>query len=120
MTIEERFEKLEKELTKTKRHNRWLQAVIGLVVMGLGLIWLLTKTTATAANEIITAKVIRANKFIVEDASGNGPSLSVIEDGSVLELFNKDGEIRARLVVGKYGPMLGLLKENGHVIWSAP
>jgi len=48
MTTDERLENLEKELARAKRRNRWLLAIVALAVVGLGLAWILPKTTATA------------------------------------------------------------------------
>ncbi|MDD5222404.1 MAG: hypothetical protein PHE84_00305 [bacterium] len=91
MTIEERLEKVEKELT------------------------LLKKTLATAP------KVIRANKFIVEDENGKVRAGMVLdEDGPRLGLFDEHGKVRVGMGLDKNGPGLGLLDANGKVIWKAP
>jgi hypothetical protein len=62
MTTEERFENLERELARAKRRNRWLLAIVALAVVGLGLAWILPKTTATA----------QAQGASLDQASGTG------------------------------------------------
>ena len=114
MTIEERLEKVEKELTEAKRRNRWLLTVLGLVIVGLGMVWLLAKTTSSAT-AATTPKVVRANAFIVVDTNGKERAkLDVTKGGQTeLVLFDENGEQRALLAVNKDGPGLALSDEKG-------
>jgi len=120
MTIEERLEKIEKELAEARRRNRWLLTIMGLVVVGIGLAWILTKTTA-AATATTAPKVIRANDFIVENANGKTRAeLSVDKDGPRLGLLDEKGKPRAELGIDKDKSGLKLGDANGKVIWKAP
>jgi len=113
MTIEERLENLEKELADAKRSNRWLHTVVGLVIVGLGLAWLLTKATVSATAATIS-KEIRANSFIVVDANGKERAvLRMDENGPRLDLADEKGNLRAELSLDKNAPGLGLYGENG-------
>jgi uncharacterized protein involved in exopolysaccharide biosynthesis len=56
MTTEERLENLERELARTKRRNRWLLVVVGLVVVGLILAWTLTETTPAAQAQVVASE----------------------------------------------------------------
>ena len=99
-------------------------------------------TQAQGAN--VGPKVIRANKFILEDGNGKeraelnvtkdaGPGLWLVNEkgnprvilnltkyGPGLGLTDEKGNPRAMLNVTKDGPGLSLYDENGKVIWSAP
>ena len=60
MTTEERLEKLEKELCRANRRNRWLLAGMGLfgvvlIAGGLGLAWTLTKDTPSRLTGLLEA-----------------------------------------------------------------
>jgi cell division protein FtsL len=48
MTTEERLENLERELARAKRRNRWLVAVMALVLMGL--VYALASNSTRIAN----------------------------------------------------------------------
>ncbi len=102
MTTEERLEKLERELAHAKRRNRWLLAIVGLAVVGLGLAWTWNKTMPTAQAQGVApaGKVIRANKFILEDANGKTrASLSVLDSGPGLWMYDVNGNPRVLLNV---------------------
>ena len=58
-----------------------------------------TESTARAQKANIDLKVIRANRFVLED---------------------DDGAVRAALTVGENGPSLPLFGETGEPIWSQP
>ena len=116
MTTEERLENLERELTNAKRRNRWLVAVVGLVVVGLILIWTLAKTTPAVLAQAVggAEKVIRANTFIVEDANGKVRAmLNADKVGPTLFLYDENGKTRAVLNADKEGATLLLSDENG-------
>ena len=62
MTMEERLEKLECELARTKRGNRSMLAVMAVMaVMAVALVWMATRATPDAFGRV--SKVIRANEF---------------------------------------------------------
>jgi hypothetical protein len=104
MTLENRVEVLEKELKKTKRHNRYL---LGFVLTALTI-------GAVSSAFSTSAKEVRANQFIVEDESGKPRVvLSAGENGPSLSLTDENGKVRFALNVRKNGPGLGLLDENG-------
>lgn len=84
MTTEERLEKLERELGETKgalRRNRWISGVGVLAVLGC-------LTMASVRDN----QVIRAHKFILEDAQGRA---------------------RMFLASGQYGVGMTLMDESG-------
>ncbi|NLX14682.1 MAG: hypothetical protein GXY44_13655 [Phycisphaerales bacterium] len=131
MTTEERLDKLEHELSRMKKRNRRLWAGAACVLV-LFLFWIHTHAPA----------VVRARQFVVEDGKGNPRvSLAVNRGRSELCLLNSKGEgrtwltvglkqsliladkngvIRASLVVDEDGPNLVLEDENREVQWSAP
>ncbi|MDD5223623.1 MAG: hypothetical protein PHE84_06515 [bacterium] len=85
MTIEERLEKLERELTELK------------------------KTSAART------KQISASTFLVVDQKGKTRgALTMIEDRVGVVLFDTNGKARVRLAVRKEGPMLRLQDENAN------
>ena len=125
MTIEERVEKLEKELSRAKRRNHMLLAVLLLAVV-------LLAVGATTPDATSRRDVIKASKFVVEDGKGksrailamdgNAPVLSLIDENkksraslgmSGLILYDKN--VKPRAVLGVLGdePMLTLFDENG-------
>ena len=145
MTTEERLEKLERELARANRHNRWLLAGVVLAIVGLSLAWTWTKTTAIAQAQGLgtTTKVIRANEFILEDenhkpraslgATKDGAKLSLYDkngkggvmlgatkDGANLSLYDENRKARGMLSVNKGGAGLRLCGPDGETLWSAP
>jgi len=123
MTTEERLEKLERELTRANRCNRWLLAGVVLAAGLLALAWTWTQSTAVAqAQGAETApKVIRANKLVIEDEKGKiRVILSVNKDGASLALDDENGKTRASLNVYKDRPSLTLSDADGKALWSAP
>jgi len=106
-TVEERLEKLERELRAERRCARWLLAAVG-----LALAWTLANTTPTAQAQ--GAKVIRANEFILEDQHGKARvGLTVTPDGPVLFLLDEKGKLGIGLTVDRDGPSLILDDETG-------
>ena len=104
MTTEERLEKLEQELSRVKRRNRWLAIVVGLSIVGMGLAWVL---------ETAAPGVIRANVLVIEDADGNTRfSVHAEEDGAKLDLYDGSGRRRAELGARSDGGGLALFDEN--------
>ena len=113
MTIEERLEVLERELTVSRRRTRrlWISLWLAGVVCALILIFALNTGTAQAQG---AGKVIRANQFIVEDESGKDRAWLIgFKDGSSLLLLDENGRGRAMLEVHKDGTGLRLSDENG-------
>jgi len=142
MTIEERLEVVERELAASRRRTKRLWISLGLAGVVCALAWSLTATTSTAKTQG-AEKVIRANKFIVEDENGKGravlsaykygPMLMLIDEngqpraelsvptfGSSLSLYEENGKTRAVLGIDKDGSGLWLYDENGKAIWRAP
>ena len=126
MTTEERLETLEKELTRAKRRNRRLLAVVGLAAGAFALVWIVPGTdTARAVAGAGTANrveaqgsgvpaVIHAGQFVLVDASDKRrAALGVSTIGPALYLFDENGKTRVKLVVATDGPSLTLLDENG-------
>ncbi|NIA08179.1 MAG: hypothetical protein GWP14_11195 [Actinobacteria bacterium] len=117
MTTEERLEKLELELARTKRNSRRL--ILGGMGLFLGLSALLvagrTTTSTVYAQEKTNDKtVIRANAFILLDEQGRERgALSMYSFGPALTLLDEKNKTRAVLSVGKEGPNLSLADEKG-------
>jgi hypothetical protein len=91
---------MERELGRMKRRNRRLLGGILLVAGGL-IVPLVFDTTAFRAGAQTAGpakKMVRANYFMLED---------------------ENGKVRVEMGVGKNGPYMGLIDENGKVIWSA-
>ena len=110
--VEERLEKLERELRAERRCNRWLLGAVGLAAVGVVLAWSLANITTTAQAQ--GPKVIRANEFILEDQNGQTRvGLTVTPDGPVLLLLDEKGKISIGLSVDKDGPSLILGDETG-------
>ena len=99
--VEERLERLERELRVEKRRTRSLLVAVALAAVGVVFAWSLANTTATAQAQGATTgpKVIRANQFVLDDEKGRP---------------------RVWLFVDKNGPRMTMLDESGKPIWSAP
>jgi hypothetical protein len=132
MTVEERLEKLERELAAAKRNNRRLLIAAGLLVGISALAWLITGSAgivqAQEAEEVPnleileTGNIIRANGFILEDAEGRTRAELVMTEGEPrLRLLDEYGKNRAVLGMNEVKkeiglfllPGLGLYDENG-------
>ena len=114
MTTEKRLEKLERELSRANRLNRWLLAGVGLC-LGIGLVaWAFGPTVATAQPAGAALKVVRANQFVLEDETGKTRArLRMSRSGPELVLCDEKGNPRAELSVDKDRPRLALLDEDG-------
>lgn len=113
MTIEERLEKLEKELNRANRRNCRLLAGMTLCLALAAFPWIFTPQTLLAQYSVQRPKVIRAAGFVVEDEAGKArATLTVSNEGSLLGLSDEQGNIRAMLRVDKDGPLLELRDEK--------
>ena len=113
MSLENRIAKLEAQLDREKRRNRWLP---GITVLACLLAFGLFETTATR----LTAQgkgyedEIRAKKFVVVDNNGKPRAvLSDLNDGTGLTLSDKSGKPRVVLSVFNDGTGLTLFDKNG-------
>ena len=119
MTTEERLERVERELTRAKRRNRWLMVAVGLAVGILALAWLATENADTAlaqdaAKAEKPAQVIRASAFVLVDDKGRERgALKMTPDGPTLYLYDENEKPRAALTAIKVGPGLALFDEKG-------
>lgn len=101
MTTEERLEKLEKELSHSKRRNHLLLAVVLLGAVAM--------TAGIGSRE----KVIEATGFMLVDGNGKTRAfLAMGEGGPKLGLLDENGNPRIGLIVDKDGPQLILRDEN--------
>ena len=139
--VEERLERLE----RTTRRYRLVLAGIGTVVLVCAVIWVVLGGVGRvqAQQSAKAGKVIRANKFILEDENGKvRAELTMDKGGPILELGNENGKVRAelftdssgrpwlalynkygnciRLTISKDGTALDLFDESGSLLWSAP
>ena len=70
MEIEKRFEKLEKELQRSKRKECWFVGFGSLMLCFFSALFLETTASNLTAQKPSVGKEIRANNFILEDADG--------------------------------------------------
>lgn len=118
MTTEKRLERLERELTAAKRHNRWLLTAAGLVVLTLVLarVFSGTMNTAQAQGKGSEKKVVRANEFILEDDKNRIRAvLCMSEVGPGLSLYGDRGEVRALMQASNDGSRLALYDQKGEL-----
>ncbi|MCX7021120.1 MAG: hypothetical protein NTW26_02380, partial [bacterium] len=125
MTVEERLEKVERELATAKRRNQRLLIAAGLLLGISALAWLSTVNTSPVLAQEVNVKtpaitesgnIIRANGFVLEDAEGRGRAvLEMMAGGPRLGLYDENGQIRVALVAFEDGPMLALIDENGEI-----
>ena len=139
MTIEERLANLEWELAHVKRRNRRL-LVAALLVAGAAVVaaaWIGMPGKVLAESGAKAPNVVRASKFILEDADGKVRALLTLNDGPALYFYDENGKLRAGLgalkgevslilcdgnakrravlAANMEGPGLGLYDENGKV-----
>jgi hypothetical protein len=119
MTIENRLERLEKELNAAKHRNRRLLTIFILAVGAFALAWTFTKTEGTvlAQDAEKAGKVVRANGFVLEDDQCRvRGKLEMSPIGPGLILYDENGKVRAGLsTFKKEGPSLILSDENGNI-----
>jgi hypothetical protein len=118
MTIEERLEVVERELAPSRRRTRRMWVALGLAGAVCAIVWSLTTTTGSAQAQCTSGKVIRANKFIVEDENGkNRAILCADTEGAGLWLSDENGKYCAELIALKNGSSrLSLSDKNGKAL----
>ena len=122
MTTEERLARLELELTRVKRRNRWLLAGVALC-FGIGLVaWTFVPQAATAqqqAVDVLDANVVRAKAFAV--VGRDDLTCATLGPEPFLFMSDENGEIRIMLAVTPNdGPILEFYDADGETIWTAP
>ena len=117
MTTDERFAKLERELSRARTRFRWLVVGAGLCVMSAAVIYAFGQyqTTFTPrATKASTSNEIHANSFVLEDANGKPrASLGMDEDGLELRLRYENGNIGAALCLHDEKMVLSLADNSG-------
>lgn len=112
VTTEERLDQLERELSRAKRRQRWLLAVVGLAIVGAILAWTLTKTTPAAHTQAVggTERVVHANTKDIFDEVSSQPQ---VVRATAFVLVDDEGRKRGKLEMASIGPTLGLCDESG-------
>jgi len=101
MTVEERLERVERELAQAKRRSMALAAAI-CVLGGAWVLWLSIDTVEAQAAG--TPEVVRAHRFEVVDEDGKTrATLAVHDRGPRLRLFDENGTPRAEVAAAKDG-----------------
>ena len=114
MTTEERFERLERELSLAKRRTRWLSLAVVLTVAGLVVGWFDRGAAVGAESQQDALAEVRARAFVLVDATGQRrAALAVFEAGPGLALYDATGQTRAALAVVEAGPTLALYDATG-------
>jgi hypothetical protein len=124
MTIEERMEKLERELVQARHRNRWQLGALILVLAGLGLtlarVWTKPAGIAHSQTDDATTKVIHANGFVLEDVNGAVRArLDLVDGYPAMRLLDATAKPRVILGAPKEGPSLVLVDwtaKNGAVL----
>jgi len=101
MTNEQRLDKLEMDLAAANRRNRWLIAIVGMVVCGVGLSWVfaVTSGTAQASRGNDESQIIRAAGFVLVDDQGWERGGLICADSTTrLALRNATGHYSTTLV----------------------
>src|SRR6516162_10003197 len=106
MTIEERVQKLERELRQAQRLTRWFFAGFGLVVVGV----FLSKSTQAQG----VPDEFRAHGFVVADDTGRRRGVfGWTPAGVILELEDENGRSRVNLMASSTGPLLAFSDARG-------
>lgn len=116
MTIEERLEKLERDLSCAKRRRRWLVAGAGLLLAAWVVSWAFEPGTAIAepAKAGAVVREVRAKRFVLEDENGKRRAVLGVNKRSVmLILLGEKGQVLANLLATKTGASLWLSDEKG-------
>ena len=101
-SLESRISSLERQ----NRKQRWLLLLLPLIAVTLG---------AAAQSEILNAKKVVAEEFVLTDGKGNTrASLMLLDDGAHLVLQDSSGKARVKLAANPEdaGPVLFLYTKN--------
>lgn len=110
MTTEERLERLECELARSKRRFRWLIIGAGLCLVSAAVLYAYRSRSDASG----VGKELRATSFVLEDLSGKPrASLGMDEDGLELRLRYENGKIGAALCLHEEKMVLSLSDTNG-------
>jgi len=114
MTNEERLDRLERELSRTKLLNRWLLTGVGLCIGVLVVVWAFGTATTTARTAGTEPIILRANALFIEDENGNERAALFADNavGPRLLLKAENGQARVVLGITKQGPTLNLIGED--------
>ena len=100
MNTEERLEKLERELARAKRRNRWVLAAVGLGALAWTVMGAARVPTPPLELGPGVSQVIRANRFELKETNGRTRAiLDMGKEGPSLCLFDEKGKIRVELYV---------------------
>jgi len=111
MTLDERMEKLERELAHANRRNRWLLVVLGLCLGS----WVVGGACATTASRAAPA-VVEAQEFRLVDATGETRAkLGLSKDLPRLDMYDENDKVRVVLAVGTGGPGILLADRSGEL-----
>lgn len=109
MTTDERLEKLELELARSRRRFRWLIVGAGLCFVSAAILY----AGRTRSGDAGVNREFRATSFVLEDASGKPrASLGMDEDGLELRLRYENGNIGAALCLHEEKVVLNLADHN--------
>jgi len=111
MTAEERLERLEVELGRARRWNRWLLLLVGLAV---GACLVVSGLVGREAQAQAAQQEVRAQRFVLVDDNGKvRAKLETSPDGPALWLYDEKGKPRVVLTALKEGSVLNLYDEKG-------
>jgi len=116
MTLDQRVDKLERDLARTKRTAGCLRILIAAVMGGVA-IGAVAESRSSVQSQPVqgTRRVVRANAFVLEDEKGQERAvLDVDSTKARLSLGDERGEARMILGVTGNGPAIFLLDEEGN------
>lgn len=119
MTIEERLEKLEEELSRAKRRNRCLLVALVLCFGLSGVAWFFVPRASFAQDPADAPSEVYAHRFVLVDDNSRHRAELTMGTGNLgsskvsLVLFDEQRKARAELGLDRMGPQLSLSDENG-------
>ena len=116
MTLEERIETLESQLSRIRRRESKVKALALLVVLAAGVSFLWAVYKPSERQE----KTIRAERFEVTRDGKTVAVLTADSNGGRLGIYNKDGKPVARLSAEPDGGEFKLMTPAGGVRFKAP